>query len=406
MAGSITHSAAGIFFIPAYQQPSCVLLAAFRAPRVAVLFPSENLGPALSVPSPSIMPFSVTGAGRSPEGKCLSAVIYITGVSFRTKATHSQTFPGGAAGRAVGGKRPRTTRPAHAAAREEAPTTDDRPCERCGRGRRPGWAAKCGPADPTGGEKKKKKDSRLTGRAVGFAFPILGLQVGVLGFAEASRQTHEGGKRHKEAVTKFLSDVRQRSAQEKKEQEDVKKRLEKIEQVCPQLPAEGLAALAAYQKDLANEAGGPVSPPPPAAAAPPPPPQGASQPRASQPTLPTPAKRRTTATAANDTPLVPRLPVGDEYELSTVPGPWKRVRPDANRRKEEATEGTSSQIIFDDDDGEGVDPDDLRDFKVKEKAYPGGVAGAGYCSAQDTQPHTGETSFKKRKTGIKNIRKK
>ncbi|RUS22910.1 hypothetical protein BC937DRAFT_95123 [Endogone sp. FLAS-F59071] len=199
---------------------------------------------------------------------------------------------------------------------------------------------------------------------------------------KATRQLHESGKTHKEAVEKFLRDVYKRNAADKKEQESVRREVERIEK----------AALKQYTADL----GGQVPPDVKVLSSKTP---GSSSKTITKPT----PKLASPAPEPKSLPPPPR-------EVA-MPGEWTIVTPPA--AKVQGKDEEDSAATEQNEEEEEEDPDDLRNFKVVEKTLDSFEIGGGTKRDRGEMVGDEETTgalFKKRKVGgqgkVRNIRKK
>ncbi|KAG0172366.1 hypothetical protein DFQ28_003865 [Apophysomyces sp. BC1034] len=222
--------------------------------------------------------------------------------------------------------------------------------------------------------------------------------------ASTSIQIHEGGLAHKNQVERFLRDVYKRGHQEQKQAESVRRELQRIEK----------AALQTFvSKDIGNESSLPSSS---AAAA-----KIAQNRTAAFSTLPKAPKRSYNYAL----PPPPDIPEPDLSHLQgreewaprsavALPGEWQIVKPTPPPESEAATtESKEGKTTHDQrpefqDDEEEHDEEDLRNFKIREKEYPG--------HAFETKPEEDEAEgtdaaengglFKKRKAPQSNIKMK
>ncbi|RUS25189.1 LOW QUALITY PROTEIN: hypothetical protein BC938DRAFT_472509 [Jimgerdemannia flammicorona] len=217
-------------------------------------------------------------------------------------------------------------------------------------------------------------------------------QVGILGLAveklyiadnKATRQIHENGKAHKEAVEKFLRDVYKRGAADKKEKESVRRELERIEK----------AAIKQYNVDLGVESKSDGA--------------SSSSSSTSKPASSSQTTKKPTPKPAQPLPSPADNRIPEPPREEAMPGEWTLVTPPApvQKSKEDGEEGAGGNQ----DDEEEEDPDDLRNFKIVEKTLDvvdlGGEKRGREAGDEAGNEEAAGALFKKRKV-VRNIRKK
>ncbi|KAG0261185.1 WW domain binding protein 4 [Mortierella polycephala] len=223
---------------------------------------------------------------------------------------------------------------------------------------------------------------------------------------KSTRNIHDSGVKHKENVERFLREQNQRSRDKETETARTNKQMEAIEK----------AALKQYQLDV--EAGlvqpstsFPAVASPATVAA-----ESVSSKSESSPTI-LGSKKPTASTGSNSVPVAePKAPAAKPADKTIgQPGEWQTVESTGQKHgQDKKSDGKKDEERShyvpgaDEDDGE-ADPEDLRGFKIVEKAYPIDDELVGNNDADGGEGSAGAAVFKKRKAGAnksRNIRRK
>ncbi|KAJ3082851.1 hypothetical protein HK102_001431 [Quaeritorhiza haematococci] len=226
---------------------------------------------------------------------------------------------------------------------------------------------------------------------------------------KVSKQTHEGGRKHKENVERFLRDVRKRDEERRKDEDKTKRMLEKIEK----------AAMKQYAQDLAPSSSDPSNPSLPASSSTPLPSSSRTNPSTSTST--TTQKPKDVELAQSAISAQPIAPLKELFHQPDVgaPGPWMPVETpskSSTSTSQQGTEGKGKVEEVDEDDEWNLD-ERLDEFKLVERVVKvdneededtAGNEGGGGSSAGSGSGEGG--LFKKRKIAGKgkqrNIRQK
>ncbi|KAF9927440.1 hypothetical protein BGZ67_007519 [Mortierella alpina] len=233
---------------------------------------------------------------------------------------------------------------------------------------------------------------------------------------KSTRNIHDSGVKHKENVERFLREQNQRSKDKDAEKARTDKQMEAIEKAAMkqyQLDVEaGLVQPSASTPALSSKVETPVPAPAPAAKK-----QDDLDKESSESKV-----DDKEGTGSNSVPIAAPVAkaTSDKPKDEAVgqPGEWQTVevptrshssttqgREQGNRSGLQKGEGRGHYVVgADDDDGE-VDPEDLRGFKIVEKAYPE----EDDRGADGDEENAGAAVFKKRKGGAskpRNIRRK